>query len=149
MQRVLSRVLRDPGSLLIWVIVAQFVFWGYQSLTHYPLLFGNYGYQVGIIWVISQIFSSLLFGLLVVLLVHKVLLQVSGVGGITLGSISMVLSGLVSGCGVCGIGLASVLGVGGLFAGLPLWGLEMQLLGVGLLAYANGLLLYRMDVCSG
>lgn len=95
---------------------------------------------------------ALLFGLQITLLVYYISRAQHAAGGIgksSAASIGGMVSGVLGiGCAACGtFVLTSVLvlvGAGGLIAWLPLAGQEFGILGVGLLLYANYLLLKKL-----
>ena len=83
----------------------------------------------------TLLLSSLLAGIFISLLVYHVKTlkemnsSVSGTGGFLLVMLSPA-------CPYCGIGLVSAMGFGGLFAGLPLNGSEISIVGIFLLIIA-------------
>lgn len=88
---------------------------------------------------ISLIVISLMLGMLFSLMVYKINI-LNGGGNKGLGFISSIgvfLGAFAPGCAACGIGLASVLGVGGAFlAVLPLKGLEFSILAIIIIGIA-------------
>ena len=85
--------------------------------------------------IVTLLLSSLLAGIFISLLVYHVKIlkelnsSVSGSGGFLLVMLSPA-------CPYCGIGLVSAMGFGGLFAGLPLNGSEISIVGIFLLIIA-------------
>ena len=55
---------------------------------------------------------------------------------------------LVAGCPACSITLASYLGLGSLISFLPWYGLELKIIAIFLLIYANISLLKNLKVCE-
>lgn len=88
---------------------------------------------------ISLIVISLMLGMLFSLMVYKINI-LNGGGNKGLGfvsSIGIFLGAFAPGCAACGIGLASVLGLGGAFlAVLPLKGLEFSILAIIIIGIA-------------
>jgi len=88
--------------------------------------------------VISIVILSLLSGMLVSLLVYKVNVlrdaQKSRVG--LLATTGLFLGVFAPGCASCGVGLVAALGLGASLAFLPFSGLEVAVLGIGILAFS-------------
>lgn len=79
---------------------------------------------------------ALLFGSYISLATYKTS-QIKGQKVSFLGSIGLFFGFLAPGCAACGIGLASVLGIGGALVVLPFNGKEISVLAFVLLGYAN------------
>ena len=88
---------------------------------------------------ISLIVISLMLGMLFSLIFYK-LAVLNGRGDKKIGlisSIGIILGAFAPGCAACGIGLASVLGLGGAFlAAFPLEGLEFSIIAIIMLSIA-------------
>ena len=87
---------------------------------------------------ISLIIISLLLGMLFSLIFYKArMIGGNNKGAGFISSIGVLLGAFAPGCAACGIGLASVLGLGGAFlASFPLKGLEFSLLAIIILIIA-------------
>lgn len=103
---------------------------------------------------VSLIIISILFGTLISLILYKSKLNMSGNKKVGLfGGIGIFIGALTPGCVFCGIGLASMLGIGaGALAFLPYEGLELSVLSIGLLSFAilkisDGM--YKCDIPFG
>ena len=92
-------------------------------------------YVMSYLSIVTLLLSSLLAGIFISLLVYHVRKlkemnsSVSGSGGFLLVMLSPA-------CPYCGIGLISVMGLGGMFAGFPLNGSEISIVGIFLLMIA-------------
>ncbi|MDP4038958.1 MAG: hypothetical protein Q8P57_00025 [Candidatus Pacearchaeota archaeon] len=88
---------------------------------------------------VSLIIISILFGILVSLLTYKTSKNLSerkNKSGF-IASAGIFLGVLAPGCITCGVGLASLLGLGAFLTFLPYEGLELSLLSIILLLFAN------------
>ena len=100
---------------------------------------------------ISLIVISVLFGLLFSLFAYKIAIgQKSDGKEIGLfGGIGIFLAALAPGCAACGVGLASVLGIGvGILSFLPYDGFELSLVSIGILSFSIVNITKNMYVCS-
>ena len=79
---------------------------------------------------------SLLFGILLSLFIFRVHTTAQILGGKKSSIIGTIVAVLVPTCASCGVGLAYVLGFGGVAVFLPFRGLELGFLGILLLGYA-------------
>jgi hypothetical protein len=79
---------------------------------------------------------SFLFGSYIALATYKTS-QIKSTKLSFFGSIGLFFGLLAPGCAACGIGLASLLGIGGAIVALPFGGKEVSLLAFVLLGYAN------------
>ncbi len=86
---------------------------------------------------ISLIIISLLFGMLISLILFKSRFEITGNKKVGLfGGIGIFLGALAPGCVACGVGLASLLGLGaGALAFLPFEGLELSAISIGILSF--------------
>jgi len=98
--------------------------------------------------VIIQIMLALLFGVNMALLWNKLKFTHKVTNEATSITIASVLGLLVSGCPACGITLASYLGLASVFASIPLFGLELKLIGILLLLYSTYSLSKSMYTCK-
>ncbi len=100
---------------------------------------------------ISLIIISILLGILFSLIGYKINLG-NGFGGKTtgfFGSIGIFLAAFAPGCVACGIGLASILGIGvGALSFLPYKGLELSIASIGLLGFAIIKITNDMYICK-
>ena len=87
---------------------------------------------------LSLVVISIFLGILVSLIFYKVNLKIKGNRGLGFfGTFGIVLGALIPGCAACGIGLVSLLGLGGIVTTfLPYKGLELSFLAIALLGYA-------------
>ena len=117
--------------------------------TNIELIAGNFGHTY--LWwqIIMQILITILFGLFIPISLYKFLEfnffsikeNVTSGGGTFLGL-------LVAGCPACSVTLASYLGLTSLVTLLPWYGLELKIIAVPLLLYANISLLKNLKVCK-
>ncbi|MCM2325492.1 MAG: hypothetical protein NDI94_03450 [Candidatus Woesearchaeota archaeon] len=110
-------------------------------------------YNIGAWYIYSQtalqMMLAVLFGLNVSLLWHKLdySSQFAKKEAHTTAAAS-VMGVIVSGCPTCGITLASYLGLASFFSALPFFGMELKVLGIGLLLYSINSLSDKMYVCE-
>ena len=133
-------------SLVITTLVIGSIF---VYFTNFELIAGNFGHTY--LWwqIIMQLLITILFGLFVPISLYKFLEfnsfsvkeNVSSGSGAFLGL-------LVAGCPACSITLASYLGLSSLVTLLPWYGLELKILAVPLLIYANISLLKNLKICK-
>ena len=100
---------------------------------------------------IGLIVTSILLGIFFSLIVYKIRvgLQNAKTGSGFLGWTGAVLALLVPGCAACGIGLVSILGIGGAFIYLlPYEGFELTLISISFLIIAILSLTKNIHVCS-
>ncbi|MEC8339820.1 MAG: hypothetical protein VXZ40_04285 [Nanoarchaeota archaeon] len=117
--------------------------------TNFELIAGNFGHTY--LWwqIIMQLSITILFGLFIPISLYKFLEfnsfsikeNVSSGGGTFLGL-------LVAGCPACSVTLATYLGLTSLVTLLPWYGLELKIIAIPLLVYANISLLKNLKVCK-
>lgn len=117
--------------------------------TNFELIAGNFGHTY--LWwqIIMQLLITILFGLFIPISLYKFLEfnsfsikeNVSSGGGTFLGL-------LVAGCPACSVTLATYLGLTSLVTLLPWYGLELKIIAIPLLVYANISLLKNLKVCK-
>jgi len=119
-------------AIVVTVLAGVLLYW----LSAVRQLFANNPFWFGGVSLFLAAVTSVLFGLDAALLLHKYKLMKQASAGTTAGSVlGLFGSAVASGCPVCGSTLFAVLGLsGGAFLGaLPLKGLEIKLLSIGLL----------------
>jgi hypothetical protein len=107
--------------------------------TMYSYLFPLPGISSRVSW-IGMILISILFGSYIALSVFLTKKLKSVKSTSLFGTIAVFLGIIAPGCfvgGVCGIGIASLLGISGFLIALPFQGLEVSFLAIILLSYAN------------
>ncbi|MDQ7009104.1 MAG: hypothetical protein Q9M94_02335 [Candidatus Gracilibacteria bacterium] len=110
------------------------------------LIIGNLGHTFFITEITLTVIISLLFGLFIGATLYKInyfSVKKSGIG--ILGGF---IGALVSGCPACSITLASYLGLAGFMYLLPYSGLELKVLSVLILLYANYSTIKNLEVCK-
>ncbi len=145
----LALVYSKKTSWLITLVAALVIGWVFFRFTYFALMVGNLGIAYALAQSILQVLIAFLFGVNVTVLWFKLKLAGSvkkqqsaatAFGGI--------LSVIISGCPACGITLASYIGVASAVAALPLFGMELKVLGLGLLLYSTGSLLKDVGMCK-
>ena len=138
-----------PASCVLTIVASLFMGYILFSFTFYELIVGNMGKQYADIQVAAQIILSILFGVNITLLWHKLSfakqLSAKEYGSTATGS---VLGILVSGCPVCGITVASYLGIASVFTFFPFFGLELKFIGILLLLYSINYLSKTLYTCE-
>ena len=129
------------SSLLMAAILFYF--------TDIPSIVGNLGLIYAYTLIITQIILSILFGVNIGLLWFKLRLT-SGFDSKAQGTTALgsVLAIIVSGCPACGITLAGYLGIASIFSSLPLFGLELKFVGIGLLLYSSNYIVKNISSCN-
>ncbi len=136
-------------SWLITIVAALLIGWVFFYFTYFKLTMGNLGTAYALAQVVLQILTSLLFGVNVATLWFKLKLA----GSVkkqqsTATAFGGVLSVIVSGCPACGITLASYLGIATIFTTLPLYGMELKVVGLILILYSTASLLKDVGTCK-
>ena len=136
-------------SIPIFTLPTLLVGYVFAYFTNLDIIEGNFGHEYMWAQIVMQTLISLLFGLFVPISLHKIIVfnsfsikeNISSGGGTFLGL-------LVAGCPACSITLASYLGLGTIVSFLPWFGLELKIIAVPLLVYANYSLLKTLKVCK-
>jgi len=106
--------------------------------TDYATTVGNLGLLYTNTHVVVQVILALLFGINAGIMFHKMRLSTSKQSGVmAAGSFLAIMTG---GCAACGVTLASLFGLGSVFAALPFYGLEVKVASLGLLLYSTHIL---------
>jgi len=136
-------------NILIFIIIFISIGSIFIYFTNLDLIVGNIGYNYMWAQIIMQILITILFGLFVPISIHKFRMfnSVSTKENLSSGS-GTFLGLLVAGCPACSITLASYLGFGSIISFLPWYGLELKIIAVFLLIYANISLLKKLNVCE-
>jgi hypothetical protein len=117
--------------------------------TNLDLIIGNMGLFYAATLIVFQTILSILFGINFSLLLYKFdmisTIDTKDAGCITFGSIIAII---VSGCPLCGVTLASYLGIASLFSILPSFGLELKFVGIVVLLYSINVLIDGLDKCE-
>lgn len=133
-----KQVLKDKRYLLFFVFVFSVIYYFFEIFTYKELIIGNYGIKYYLIQVLSQALISLLFSLFLTLSVYKyVVFSTYSPKEGTTSFFATFIGILAAGCPACSITLASYIGLAGLIALLPYDGLEIKLLAIPMLVYAN------------
>lgn len=145
---VIKEVYSQKESWPITIAASIFIGFLMFYFTDINLILGNMGVFYAYSQIILQVLISVLFGLNLSLLWHKLKFSsefASKEAHTT--TFASIISLLVSGCPACGITLASYLGMASFFSALPLAGLELKIIGAALLAYSTISLVNNMYVC--
>jgi len=134
----ISRCFSSITSWVIFTVTTLILAYTFLKYTNFTLIRGNLGEAYAFGTILSETVISILFGLNITLLYSKLLtahkVNKKEFGGTTLGSI---LGLLVIGCPLCNITLASFLGLGAFVTVLPLFGMELKILGIAMLLYST------------
>ena len=100
---------------------------------------------------LSLVIISVLFGMLFSLVNYKVNIG-KGLDGKKIGifgSVGLFLAAFAPGCAACGVGLASVLGIGaGALSFLPYDGFELSIVSIGILSFTIVSITKNMYICK-
>ena len=127
-------------------LLFQLIFYAFANT---QLTIGNLGMTYFIVQTISQSLISVLFSIFISISIYKIVLfsdysakenTTSLIGG--------VLTVLVAGCPACSITLASYIGLAGFFSLFPFLGLELKVITVPLLIWANYSILKDLTACQ-
>jgi hypothetical protein len=139
--------IRKYRSLFYAVFILMLFLFSY--FTDNAVIRGNLGEMYYITNVIAQALVSFLFALFIPLSIYKIRAfsdpSLKEHSASFLGSF---LSILVAGCPACSVSIASYLGLASIVSFLPWYGLELKLLGIGLLVYALYSTLMKLQVCN-
>lgn len=131
---------------LIALFVMGFPFYYFTNL---ELLQGNFGNLYMWTQIILQSIITILFAIFLPVSVYKyVKFSSFSLKENTTSGFGAFIGVLVAGCPACSITLASYLGLAGLISYLPWYGLELKIIAVPLLLYANTVLLKNMNKCK-
>ena len=131
--------------LLLITILGSIVF----KFTNYALITGNFGLGRANFDVITSFFIVILFATFVCVQVYKIRIFKSFDKKESSSSLLGTFFGiLVAGCPACSITIASYLGLASILVLLPYNGLELKILGLLLLVYANYSLLKNLETCE-
>ncbi len=152
MSEVLSNLIEVYSEKKSWVIsilifaLSIFIF---SYFTQADVIRGNLGESYYDVTFILQIVISILFAMFISLTVHKLMKfsSFSAKEGATSG-VGFFLGVLVAGCAACSISLAGYLGLASVVAFLPWYGLELKLIALPLLLYANYVSLKDLQLCK-
>lgn len=133
------------------IVIGSFFYY----FTALDIMIGNLGVVYTSFNVALQIAIALLFGLTIPLIFYKFnfarKMTRKGALGSKEGSAGLLggfLGVLVAGCPACGITLASFIGLGSAVSVLPLYGLELKIVGLGMLIYSTYSLSDTLKTCS-
>lgn len=121
----------------------------FYNFTEHALIAGNMGKNYLLVQVIVQYIIAFLFALFVPITIYKIRFFNSfSVKENTSSGVGAFLGILVMGCPACSITLASYLGLSAFLSFLPWYGLEIKLLAIPLLIYANISSLKSLTTCK-
>jgi hypothetical protein len=141
------------------VILADFldfkdIFLNYEAHNYFKLLvsyFIGFPTTITLFSAVSIFVIALLFGSYISLAVYKTKqVKIFQEKSSIFGSMGIFLGIFAPGCATCGLGLASLFGIGGFLFALPFRGLEISGLAILLLGYANWKVAGKINknVCS-
>ncbi len=123
----------------------------FQTIKFFFILFFGFKETIQFHSFVSLIIISALFGMMFILVGYKVNIGKENEGtkiGL-LGGVGLFLAALAPGCAACGIGLASVLGIGaGVLSFLPYEGLELSIASIGILGFTIVKITNEMYICK-
>ncbi|MEK6916512.1 MAG: hypothetical protein AABW92_02095 [Nanoarchaeota archaeon] len=135
-----------PVTIIAGLLMASVLFY----FTHFEQIYWNIGKIYAYSQVVIQILLSVLFGINIALLWYKLKFAASVNSGKEIGSttVASVISIIVSGCPACGITIAYYLGIASIFTILPLYGLELKMIGILLILYSTNMLVEKLHACK-
>lgn len=147
--RNIQLVIKNKKYFLIFLVAtAIFLIVGFLTL--------NYEHSIGNIWksityreISLHILLSILFGLFLSGQIYKIYTMWTKKNqGKSRGILWWVLGILITGCPSCSIGIASYLGLSSILSFLPRYGLELKIVAVLLLVWANYSMYKDLLVCK-
>ena len=144
-----KEVLRRPRYFLSFLILFFLIFSIFRYFTNEALIVANLGKTYYNIEMISLLFIALLSSSFIVLSTYKInYFKKFSKKDASVGGLGAFLGILVVGCPACSITLASYIGLAGIFTAMPFFGLEMKLISIPLLLYANYSVLNSLKTCK-
>lgn len=133
-----KEVFSNIRYLIFSLAVFGIVYYLFELFTYKDLIIGNYGLNYYLISVFSQFLISVLFSLFLTLSMYKYITfsTYSPKEGST-SFFATFVGILAAGCPACSITIASYIGLAGLLALLPYDGLELKIIAIPMLIYAN------------
>lgn len=130
-------------GMMVWSILILLPSFYFLDI---ELVKGNLGLRFLYTEITLSIIIAILFGSFFWGILHKI--QCMNAGQTTTGIFAGFLWILVSGCPSCSITLAAYFGLAGIISALPYSGLELKILSVFILLYANYTLIRDLQVCK-
>ncbi len=145
----IGNVFSNKKYLLIFVMSASLIGTLFYYFTNFAVTAGNLGIVHAYVFVIFDVLISILFGFYVALLVFRYdkirsILSSASITGV-IGSSGGAVAG---GCAACSVTLASYLGLASVIAALPFYGLELKIIGIGLLIFSIVSLVNDPKLCK-
>lgn len=132
-------------SLIVFLLIAYMFF----IFTDFDLIEGNFGTIYLWTQIVFQVLISLLFAIFLPVSVYKYVKFSSFSAKENASSFFGTFIGvLVAGCPACSITLASYIGLAGIVSLLPWYGLELKIIAVPMLMYANYSILKDLNTCK-
>lgn len=142
-------VFSHKGYLIFSIITTLLIGLLFMHFTNSPMIKGNFGLVYYYTVIFAQILISLLFGIFLPVTVYKyVKFSSFNLKENTSSFIGTFLGVLVAGCPACSITVASYLGLAGIVSFLPWYGLELKIIAIPMLIYANYSGLKDLNVCK-
>jgi hypothetical protein len=149
MQKNILIIIQDPISLLRWSVIVWFMSLLQYRQFDFQLVVGNLGLLFARTEVILYILITLLFALFVMAQTYKIRHFGRGQKKKSTGGFLGGIIGIITvGCPACSITIASFIGLSWLIALLPFDWLELKVLAVCLLFWANYMILKDLLVCK-
>lgn len=145
----LKLVFKEWKYSLLGIIIGLIYFSIVYIYSNSDLTIGNLGMNYFIIQTITQIIIGILFMIFVPVSAYKIILfsdfsAKENSSGILGGFVAIV----VAGCPACSITLASYIGLAGFFSIFPFYGLELKVLTIPLMGWANYSLIKNLTACQ-
>lgn len=143
------QVFKDKRYVIFFFVVFGVLYYLFELFTYKELILGNYGLVYYSVHVVSQIVISFLFSLFLTLSIYKYVAfsTYSAKEGST-SVIATFVGILAAGCPACSITLASYIGLAGLLSLFPYDGLELKVIAIPMLVYANYSVLKNLNSCK-
>ncbi len=140
----LKKMLQQRTYAALFIISASFMAVVLSILSNIPYVRGNFGDTYTTILIITIVCIALLFGITIsALVLHIVQTTKIPTSQTTMSTVASFLAILVAGCSVCGVSIASLLGLATILSTFPFYGLELKIISVFLLLYSSYSLLSK------
>jgi len=141
-------ILSDKGAVF-WGLVAaaSMLLLGFM-ITDFKLLKGNLGATYMWMEIVLHLLLSILFGIFIMTHIYKYRVSWVNIKNKTTWLFWMLLGIIVTGCPACSVTLAAYLGLAWLIASLPFHGIEVKVVGIILLAWAQYMAVKDLMVCK-
>ncbi len=135
----------------IFLSIITFILIGliFEYFTDSELIKGNMGVNYFYILIMSQVLISFLFAIFICAFYYKYKkFNIVQTNENSASFSALFLGILVAGCPACSISIASYIGLAGLISLFPYYGLELKIIAIPMLIYANYSTIKNLNTCQ-